>query len=309
MSESYRIGEVAKMLNVATSVIRYWESVFPQLSPKRTEKGQRFYTEQNVKMLLVIQDLLHNKGMTIAGVRRLLKKGKEQTLLFSNELDQLALPNKEDIFRSETFLRQETEKNKNSIPYVTGLQNHPKTVRKKASSSSKRGILPLITGNPNDATYGSNQLLIELSEESSYSLPKIGYKINLLLPIPNAVFKIAYSEKLMLTNRLMQHLPYFVQPLQIAFADRILLKQFEFKFQPILFNSYLMVTFDNDYLTYLDPDHIFGIHFCEQFIPSTFQFNFLPCYLPTLQIETPMRLLLSNSKKKFLPVFSKPIRR
>ena len=72
-SKTYRIGEVADMLNLKSYVLRFWESEFPQLVPSRTEKGQRLYTEEHVDLLRRIQTLLHAQGMTIEGARRILE--------------------------------------------------------------------------------------------------------------------------------------------------------------------------------------------------------------------------------------------
>ncbi len=71
-----RIGEVAKLLGLQTSVLRYWESEFPTLAPQRTEKGQRLYSPENVALLRKVRTLLHEKGMTIEGARRVLEGGQ-----------------------------------------------------------------------------------------------------------------------------------------------------------------------------------------------------------------------------------------
>ena len=52
MSEKlYKIGQAAALLNLNTSVLRFWETVFPQLAPRRTDSGQRFYTEEDMALL------------------------------------------------------------------------------------------------------------------------------------------------------------------------------------------------------------------------------------------------------------------
>lgn len=70
--KTYRIGEAAEMLQLKTYVLRFWETEFPQLEPLRTEKGQRLYTEEHVALLRRIRHLLHERGMTIDGARRVL---------------------------------------------------------------------------------------------------------------------------------------------------------------------------------------------------------------------------------------------
>lgn len=71
--KTYRIGEVAVMLNLKPHVLRFWETEFPQIDPLRTDRGQRLYTESHVSLLRRIQQLLHEQGMTIEGARRVLE--------------------------------------------------------------------------------------------------------------------------------------------------------------------------------------------------------------------------------------------
>jgi DNA-binding transcriptional MerR regulator len=74
MSEKmYRIGEASELLNLKTHVLRFWETEFHQLTPSRTDKGQRLYTEADMALLRRIKLLLHEQGMTIEGARRVLE--------------------------------------------------------------------------------------------------------------------------------------------------------------------------------------------------------------------------------------------
>lgn len=68
----YKIGEVASLLGINTSVLRFWEKEFPWIVPKRTEKKHRVYTEKSIQKVRVIQNLLYDKGMTIEGAKKLL---------------------------------------------------------------------------------------------------------------------------------------------------------------------------------------------------------------------------------------------
>ena len=67
---TYRIGEVAELLDLKTHVLRFWETEFPQLAPLRTGKGQRLYTEENVALLRRIRQLLHEQGKARAAYLR-----------------------------------------------------------------------------------------------------------------------------------------------------------------------------------------------------------------------------------------------
>lgn len=71
---TYRIGDVAKLLNLKTYVLRFWETEFPQLNPIRTEKGQRLYRKKDVALVRHICHLLYDRGLTIEGARRVLRE-------------------------------------------------------------------------------------------------------------------------------------------------------------------------------------------------------------------------------------------
>jgi len=73
---TYRIQKVSDKLEVPRSTIRYWEKEFPQLvNPKRTNGGQRRYSEQDISNLHKIKNLLHHKNRTIDEARVILKQG------------------------------------------------------------------------------------------------------------------------------------------------------------------------------------------------------------------------------------------
>ena len=78
------IGEVAKLLNLIntksgklnTHTIRFGEKNFPQVKPKKFDRSRRYYDEDTINLLKKIQFLLKEKGMTINGVKKLLKFDK-----------------------------------------------------------------------------------------------------------------------------------------------------------------------------------------------------------------------------------------
>jgi DNA-binding transcriptional MerR regulator len=72
----YRIGEVAQLVGVETHVLRYWETEFRSLRPKKSAKGQRVYSRRDLEKLLRIKDLLYREGYTIAGAKRQMKEGE-----------------------------------------------------------------------------------------------------------------------------------------------------------------------------------------------------------------------------------------
>ena len=76
------ISEAAESVGVPTHVLRFWESRFPQVSPVKRAGGRRYYRPADVELLAQIRRLLHDEGMTIRGVRRLLRQagGKAKLL-------------------------------------------------------------------------------------------------------------------------------------------------------------------------------------------------------------------------------------
>ena len=69
----YRIGEVAEMYDVAPSTIRYWESEFEVLRPRKSTKGSRLFTERDMRYLQIIYQLVKVKGYTIQGAKEAMK--------------------------------------------------------------------------------------------------------------------------------------------------------------------------------------------------------------------------------------------
>lgn len=73
----YPIGEVAAMFHENQSLIRYWETEFDILQPRKNRKGDRFFRPVDIKNLVLIYDLLRRRKFTIEGAREYLKKGKK----------------------------------------------------------------------------------------------------------------------------------------------------------------------------------------------------------------------------------------
>ena len=66
----YRIGEACKQLDIQPYVLRYWETEFPVLSPRKSKAGQRVYSEEELQLILRIKQLLYEEGYTIAGAKK-----------------------------------------------------------------------------------------------------------------------------------------------------------------------------------------------------------------------------------------------
>ncbi len=75
----FSISEVAQLLGVNASLIRFWEKEFTILKLQKNKKGNRLFTKEDIEQLRVIYHLVKEKGMTLKGAQALLKKNREGT--------------------------------------------------------------------------------------------------------------------------------------------------------------------------------------------------------------------------------------
>ena len=68
----FKIGDVAKICDLETYVLRFWETEFPQLKPNKSGTGQRLYRRRDEELVLEIKRLVHGEGYTLAGARQAL---------------------------------------------------------------------------------------------------------------------------------------------------------------------------------------------------------------------------------------------
>lgn len=76
----FSIGELAKAFDVNASMIRFWDKEFDILKPKKNAKGNRQFTQEDVKNLKLIYHLLKERGFTLEGAKTHLKEGQKKTL-------------------------------------------------------------------------------------------------------------------------------------------------------------------------------------------------------------------------------------
>jgi len=69
----FKIGEVGSLTKLPTYVLRFWETQFSKIKPKRTPSGQRLYKKSDVELILQIKHLLYDKKFTIHGAKQHLK--------------------------------------------------------------------------------------------------------------------------------------------------------------------------------------------------------------------------------------------
>jgi DNA-binding transcriptional MerR regulator len=91
----FKIGEVSKLACVEPHVLRYWETEFSQIQPKRANSNQRLYRRVDVETILQIKSLLHEQEFTISGARKFIKDGSKVTKITesipanTNQLDKI----------------------------------------------------------------------------------------------------------------------------------------------------------------------------------------------------------------------------
>ena len=76
----YSIGEVAEMIDVTPSSIRYWESNFKELAPRTNAKGTRYFTKEDIETVKLINYLVKERGLTIKGAQQKLTDNKAETV-------------------------------------------------------------------------------------------------------------------------------------------------------------------------------------------------------------------------------------
>ena len=73
----FRIGEVSELTHTKPYVLRFWETEFPALKPRKSKSGHRLYRRRDVELVLEIRRLLYGKGFTISGARKYLANNTE----------------------------------------------------------------------------------------------------------------------------------------------------------------------------------------------------------------------------------------
>ena len=91
----YSISEVAAQFDVNQSHLRFLEKQFPQLSPKRSAKGTRFYTKDDILLIKQIFFLVNEQGLTLEGARKKLGEKKDQVAKQQEITERLRLVKKE----------------------------------------------------------------------------------------------------------------------------------------------------------------------------------------------------------------------
>jgi len=104
----YSIQEVAKMFDVNTSLLRYWEKEFDSIRPYKSEKGTRQYRAEDIESVRLVYHLVKEKGLTLTGAKKKLKDNKENVVHTEEIVHKLKIIRSELIALKEEL--EETEK-------------------------------------------------------------------------------------------------------------------------------------------------------------------------------------------------------
>lgn len=85
----YKIREVSEMLDLPASTLRFWESQFTILKPKRNDGGTRFYTPSDVENLRMIKYLIKDKGLKIEAAKEAIKNNRKGVSRHQQAVDKL----------------------------------------------------------------------------------------------------------------------------------------------------------------------------------------------------------------------------
>jgi DNA-binding transcriptional MerR regulator len=94
----FRIGEVSRLAGIKPYVLRFWETEFSSLGPRKSGKGHRLYRRKDVELVLEIKHLLYEKRYTIEGARKFLDSRPREATPKSAEASATKLMHSQSLF-------------------------------------------------------------------------------------------------------------------------------------------------------------------------------------------------------------------
>lgn len=75
----YSIGEVSDITSIEPHVLRYWETIFKDLNPRKNKAGNRTYREEDLTLILRLKDLIQDKKYSTAGAKKIIEDGEPES--------------------------------------------------------------------------------------------------------------------------------------------------------------------------------------------------------------------------------------
>ena len=97
----YSIGEVSELTSVDAHVLRYWETVFKELHPKKNNAGNRVYKEKDIEVILKLKELVQEKKYSTKGAQQVLEDQKNE-----DTNTDIPIPVKKDLQEIKVFLKK-----------------------------------------------------------------------------------------------------------------------------------------------------------------------------------------------------------
>lgn len=101
----YSIGEVSEITDVDAHVLRYWESVFDELNPKKNKAGNRTYKEEDIETIVKLKELVQEKKYSTKGAKQVLQDDEE-----AGDTEEVPVSLKKDLKEMRVFLNKLLEK-------------------------------------------------------------------------------------------------------------------------------------------------------------------------------------------------------
>ena len=105
----YSIGEVSELTSVEPHVLRYWETIFKELTPRKNKAGNRTYREKDITLILKLKELIQDKKYSTAGAQRILESESETGESISSS-QKLPFETLKDLKEIRLFLTNLAEK-------------------------------------------------------------------------------------------------------------------------------------------------------------------------------------------------------
>jgi DNA-binding transcriptional MerR regulator len=106
----YSIGEVSEITAIEPHVLRYWETVFKDLSPRKNKAGNRTYKEEDITFILKLKHLIQEKKYSTAGAKKIVEGEESAESVLSREEKRLPAEVQKDMSEVKLFLNKLLEK-------------------------------------------------------------------------------------------------------------------------------------------------------------------------------------------------------
>lgn len=102
----YTIGEVSQITEVEPYILRYWETIFKDLSPSKNQAGKRVYTQKHIQTIFRLKELIHDKKYSTAGAKLALQNKEDSSSKQDHQTEQLPRAVRQDLNEIKQFLNK-----------------------------------------------------------------------------------------------------------------------------------------------------------------------------------------------------------